>query len=283
MLKEIDIVAFGKRVKIANAINELKRTTSVMQDNQANTSGYSGMPGYNPAYAQSSSFAAGPLSSGMMQHYLTQQPYSASPTMQHSPIGLGYSSTYAGGPMHTRNQSMSSNAASALGEAYTDANSSIGQEAFGVRNQLQSAPANQLTYVPEEMGRAATVPIDRNRSESDPGLLATSATVVGGVLGAAAAGAAALAHSATTGATNAVSNAADATASVLRTGSLVCLRSSASSKFDADVAHFTEEPTAHGYPFAICGRLIPWTASSRRRRSFSEHSRLWKWTCVGGY
>lgn len=173
MLKELDIAAFGKRMRISNAITELKRSFSAEQSPGGALNGSSGFampPALNTSF---NSFNAGPISSGSMQNYLAQQQFQASPaTMPQNPFAPGQAYGYpptiptgSQGPpssTHTRNQSMSSMAPSGFGgdTVTTDATSVTGGP------QIPPALLAQLTNVPEEANKAS--------STADPGATMTT-------------------------------------------------------------------------------------------------------------
>lgn len=160
MLKELDIAAFGKRMRIANAINELKRSLATENSPIGIPNSGSGFTMPSSLNTSINPFTAGPISSGSMHNYLTQQQYQTpSPAMSLGPFGpgpaFGYPTTIPTGSQgppsstHTRNQSMSSMAPSGFGgdTVATDATSMTGGA------QLPSAPPAQLTHVPEEVNK----------------------------------------------------------------------------------------------------------------------------------
>lgn len=77
-LKEIDIIQFGKRVKIANAINELRRPGSMRSIGPASMRSQQMSPGYSSHHRAPSITAVYPTSPGFGPEY--QQPQ----TQQHS-------------------------------------------------------------------------------------------------------------------------------------------------------------------------------------------------------
>ncbi|KAG8889639.1 polar growth protein [Tulasnella sp. 332] len=134
MLKELDIPAFGKRMRIANAIGELRRQGSEpsspngrnMTDQSYNSNSSMTSASVPNISGLSETFQAGPLSNGNMQQYLHHQQYQQPLPMPipHNQMGLGMpsammystSSSPAMGmpapPGHGRNLSINSSAPS---------------------------------------------------------------------------------------------------------------------------------------------------------------------------
>lgn len=73
-LKEIDIIQFGKRVKIANAINELRRPGSMRSVGPASMRSQQMSPGYSSHYRAPSVTAMYPMSPGYGPEYQAQPP-----------------------------------------------------------------------------------------------------------------------------------------------------------------------------------------------------------------
>ncbi|KAG9016139.1 polar growth protein [Tulasnella sp. JGI-2019a] len=137
MLKELDIPAFGKRMRIANAIGELRRQGSNSRPSSPNNGRNLTDQSYNTSSSMASAsvpnmsglsdtFHAGPLSNGNMQQYLQHQQYQQPlPVAMPQPqMGLGLPSAMmygsSSGPVlgmptagHGRNLSIGSTAPSA--------------------------------------------------------------------------------------------------------------------------------------------------------------------------
>ncbi|KAG9021534.1 polar growth protein, partial [Tulasnella sp. UAMH 9824] len=184
MLKELDITAFGQRMRISKAINELKRSVGAEQSPGGALNGGSGFTMPPTLTTSFNSFNAGPISNGSMQNYFGQQPYqtSPSPALSQNPFAPGQAYGYppavpvgSQGPpssTHTRTQSMSSMAPSGFGgdTVATDATSVTGAP------QIPAALLAQLTDVPEEVNKASLTPdtgAGMSASVSAPSLVPT--------------------------------------------------------------------------------------------------------------
>lgn len=200
MLKELEIPALGKRMRIAKEIAELKRQTnselrapSPRLADQSYASGSSmGMsPMPHNTSGLSEGFQNGPLSNGNMQTYLRQQQYQQ-PLPQNGQVGLGLPAVFDS--LHGRHTSISSSAPSTMLDGSFAGNHG-NYRSNAPWDHTQSPLVNQQTLDNHDgsvNGRLAksiggsTGTVDRGRTESDPGMLngppsATSPHPVGGL------------------------------------------------------------------------------------------------------
>ncbi|KAG8905271.1 polar growth protein [Tulasnella sp. 403] len=155
MLKELDIPALGKRMKIVSAINDLKR--AMMFSESPLTIPPSAYPNSNLASPiggpGSAVYPGTALGNGVANAFLRQQSI--------------------GSLNHARNQSMSSNAPSGMSVEMSPAAinaiaSASGDQSTATPSPLQSAPPTQVNYPDGVLNLVA----DKGRAESDPGALA---------------------------------------------------------------------------------------------------------------
>lgn len=210
MLKELEIPAFGKRMRIANAINELRRSGGLNSETGSPNFRQSGDQSFNASSSMGSmgsvgspsapnisslsdTFHAGPLSNGNMQMYLQQQQLQQPlPTMGHSQVGLGlpsmfYGSQPNGAHIHERQASLASTAPSNFTDSAADPGNglvTVGPPRASSNESwthLQSAPPHQQVHQVNGNDAASTHGgPERTRSESDPGSLIGSTPAASG-------------------------------------------------------------------------------------------------------
>ncbi|KAG8929999.1 polar growth protein [Tulasnella sp. 418] len=172
MLKELEITALGKRVKILNAIKELRRPQSTAVSDANGPSGYN-TPGFNPGAmfmgqpGQPQYGGAPMMPNGSMPPYLSAQHLGVYPSQQYPPGAYPFpvdpSMTGAPSHGHARNLSYASSAMTG---------------SFSVDN---SAPGVN--------GKSQSLPLDTQSQQSNgsaKGVMATIAGAVGAGLGIAA-------------------------------------------------------------------------------------------------